>query len=168
MATPDAQLIARLRASISYSPLTGEFVWLVQPNGRVPVGSIAGHARPDGYIQIGFEGRPYLAHQLAWLHSHATLPKVELDHVDGNRANNRLSNLREASHAENMQNKAKYKNNPFGHTGVYWNPKTCKWFANIRVDGKMIHLGHFVKLADAINTRTIAKSTHHSFQPVER
>lgn len=161
-------LIDRLRSSIKYTPSNGEFIWLIQPNGRVPVGSVAGHARPDGYIQIGFEGHPFLAHQLAWLHTHGVLPRAEIDHIDGDRSNNRLHNLREATHIENMQNKATYKNNTSGYTGVYWNDKTCKWHASIRVNGQMIHLGNFRDLRQAVAIRANAKAEHHLFQPTIR
>lgn len=143
-------------------------MWVAQPNNRVLAGSAAGHLRPDGYIQIGFEGQPFLAHQLAWLHTHGVLPTAEIDHVDGNRGNNRLRNLREATHTENMQNKAMYKNNKSGHPGVYWNARTCKWYASIRTRGQMIHLGHFQDLSYAISARTDAKLKHHTFQPVAR
>ena len=70
-------------------------------------------------------------------------PPFDLDHIDGDRTNNRMSNLRPTNDRLNCGNAKRYKNNTSGHKGVSWHITKKAWFANIRVHGKLVHLGKF-------------------------
>lgn len=94
---------------------------------------------------------------------HGVLPK-EVDHINGNTTDNRIENLRVASHAENMRNCKIQARNTSGAKGVYWNKATQKYTASIRVDGVLHHLGTFSNFADAVSVRKqSAESNHREF-----
>lgn len=107
---------------------------------------IAGSETKGGYIEIGIDGRRYLAHRLVWLYLHGYLPEHEIDHKDRVRSHNWEGNLRESTHHCNTKNASKSINNKSGITGVYWHKTAGKWAASIMVDGKNVHLG----LADTL------------------
>jgi len=131
----------KLRELLSYDPDTGLFTWRKRTSNRVTAGSVAGHpCRRDGRLMIGIGGKVYLAHRLAWLHVHGTMPK-EIDHVDGDPTNNRLNNLRECSHAQNQKNLKRAKHNTSGFKGVHYHRGAGKWRARIQSDGKTKSLG---------------------------
>lgn len=157
--------IIALREALAYNPDTGVFTWRVRPNGRITVGDVAGNPRTDGYTQIRFQRQLYLTHQLAWAYVHGKFPEKGLDHIDRDKANNRINNLRPATQLENMQNKGMYCNNSSGYTGVNWNNRSKKWTANIRISGDLIHIGTYVRMEDAIEARRLAKAQHHLFNP---
>lgn len=133
----------RLRDVLSYDPSTGVFTWLLDTGKKRMVGNVAGYLAPDGRVSLRIDGTLYRAHRLAWFHVHGAWPSNEIDHVNGNPADNRLSNLREASHQQNMANRKRAKHNASGVKGVYFNKQCGKWRASIRVDGRNRHIGHF-------------------------
>ena len=90
---------------ISYNPKTGEFKW-IKSRGTIKAGSVTGATSPEGYIIIGFNGARLRAHRLAWFYTYGVFPSGVIDHIDNNKANNRIRNLRDVSHAENSQNRA--------------------------------------------------------------
>ena len=102
----------------------------------------------DGYWHVQIGSKLYLAHRLAWFYTRGGWPRDQIDHVDGNRANNRLSNLREATHTQNMQNRKINRNNKCGFKGVARVPSN-RWRARIKVSNKSIHLGTFDTRAQA-------------------
>lgn len=130
----------RLRSVLSYDPETGEFVWLKKISKKVVVGKVAGGVNVGGYIVIGIDGQPTYAHRLAWLYMTGKWPK-QLDHADGDRQNNRFSNLREANHAENIMNAKLFATNVSGFKGVSWHRGAGKWQASIGLGGKSVYLG---------------------------
>lgn len=79
--------------------------------------------------------------------------KTVVDHIDGNKSNNRVDNLRWCNQVENLRNTAKYRNNASGIKGVSWHKKVNKWCAAIRVDGINVHLGCFDNIEDAKQAR---------------
>ena len=94
-----------LRSLLSYDPETGEFRWRIS-RGRVSVGDIAGsHPNRVGYLRIMLGDVEYRAHRLAWLYIYGKWPELVIDHIDRNKTNNRIANLRDVSHAENMRNR---------------------------------------------------------------
>ncbi len=157
---------ARLKELLSYNPLTGDFTNLKSGKGRKPVGAVVGCAHKHGYVTSMVDGKNYLHHRLAWLYVHGYLPPADIDHRDGNRANNSLLNLREATRSENCQNAALKSNNSTGQTGVW--PVGNKWRARLTVSGKHHHLGYFADKPDADAAYLAAKNKHHEFQPVPR
>lgn len=133
----------RLREVLQYDPDTGVFVWLVSTSNRVKVGAVAGRIRSDGSVRIGFDGRLYLAHRLAWFSVHGCWPSAELDHLNRNPEDNRLCNLREATKTQNMWNTKRRCDNSTGFKGVIWSKQKRKFQARITINGEPRHLGFF-------------------------
>jgi hypothetical protein len=133
----------RLHSLLAYNPKTGLWVWRVTPGGRARAGAIAGSLDGCGYHAIKINRRLYLAHRLAFLYINGEWPKGEIDHVNHDRADNQWSNLREATHSQNLGNQGAYKNNRSGYKGVTWQKRDRKWQAQIQVGGKSHHLGHY-------------------------
>jgi hypothetical protein len=145
-----------LVSRLDYDPLSGAFT----TNGR-SVGSIfTGDNRRTKYIRISIDGRQYRAHRLAWLYIYGRWPKEEIDHIDGNGLNNKLSNLRECTRQENAKNKPLQKNNSSGISGVNWHSASQKWEAQIYVKRKKIYLGLFGCIEDAKRSRKDAEKKY--------
>lgn len=131
----------RLREVLDYDPETGVFLWKVPPRNQ-RVGQVTGTRKSDGYIRMRIDGRFYYAHRLAWLWMTGSWPANKIDHKSGMPSDNRLSNLREVSHAENLQNqRAARADNNTGLLGVC--PSRGKFMAQIIVLGKNHFLGRF-------------------------
>ena len=128
-----------LRRIFDYDPETGHFTWVVKTHPKVTIGKIAGRRDRKGYIEIKVHNRFYRAHRLAWLYVYGEWPRDQIDHINGVRDDNRISNLREATSAQNCSNKGMSKNNTSGFKGVSWYKPTSKWGARIRDK----HLGYF-------------------------
>lgn len=158
----------RLRQILTYAPETGDMRWRVRTNSRICVGNVAGSINSQGYRQIRIAGRLYKAHRLAWLHVYSQWPVDQIDHKNGVRSDNRISNLRQATRAENGQNLAPHPRNKSGYPGVDWHIGKKKWQARITVDRKELHLGYFDERDDAVAARRTAKAKYHTFQPVDR
>src|SRR5579872_763292 len=94
----------RLKEVLIYSRTTGEFRWSQTPRSGVKAGAIAGNFSDPSCQRIRIDRKEYKAHNLAWLYVHGEWPRGELDHIDGDPHNNRLTNLREASHSQNLGN----------------------------------------------------------------
>ena len=104
------------------------------------VGSIAGSVSKNGYIEIDIDARRYTVHRLAFLYINGKFPDSVVDHVNGDKADNRLRNLIECSQGDNLQNIHKVKStSTTGYTGVH--RYKDKFRAKINIDGKQIHLG---------------------------
>lgn len=124
----------------------------------------------DGYCRGEVAGRYLLAHRVIWAMIYGEWPSQPIDHINGNPADNRISNLRSVSLSENQRNRRISKNNQSGVCGVSWRPTRKKWGAVIRAGGKQIHLGSFDLKADAIAARKAAEIEHgyhqnHGRQP---
>ena len=124
----------RVRDVLTYDPATGVFRWRVAASGRVQIGMIAGRTKIDGYRGIKIDGKEYQAHRLAWLYVHGFWPACHIDHINGIRNDNRLSNLRDVSRSENAQNQYRV-------LGVCLTRR--KFQAQIKIDGKSRYLGRF-------------------------
>lgn len=129
-----------------------------------PAGGLDG----KGYVRIRIGGFRFRAHRLIWRMMKGTWPRSEVDHRDGDRQNNRLDNLREATSAQNSQNRRKRITNTSGFTGVYWHKKTSQWRVELAVDGQRIYGGLFHRKDDAASAYLILKKRHHKFQPTPR
>jgi len=129
-----------LKEILDYNPETGVFIWLKHNKNQKSIGDAAGHLMAEGRTSIRINYISYLLHRLAWLYVYGKWPN-EIDHINHNQSDNRISNLREVTHRENMLNQSMCKNNTSGVTGVYWHKKNNKWFASIMVKGVAIHLG---------------------------
>lgn len=160
-----------LRQLLDYDPKTGIFTWRMSTGSRAVAGSKAGsrNGGRDGYIRIMVSKRVYLAHRLAWLHTHGEWPEDQIDHRNGARDDNRLSNLRLATNSQNGANKRRYANNRSGAKGVYWRGQRGKWTADIQVNGNRKNLGLFTtKEAAAEAYRQAAEAVFGEFACANR
>lgn len=159
---------ARLKELLRYCPDTGVFDWISNNGMRVCIGKPVG-SKSRGYLRIRVDGKKYFAHRLAWLYVHGEWPEHELDHVNRDRADNRIANLRPASDTQNQRNRGIQRNNSSGVTGVYWRPADRKWQAMIKINKKLISLGVFALKGDAVQARRAAEVEHFgSFAPENR
>lgn len=133
----------RLRELLDYNPGDGTCRWRTTLGSRALRGNIAGSPHPEGYLSIRIDRKRYLSHRLAWLFIYGEFPGCGLDHVNGQRNDNRISNLRKATLSQNQGNSRKQKNNKSGFKGVCSNSRGNKWRAEIMIDGEHLHLGDF-------------------------
>ena len=148
-----------------YDPTTGQLTRRERLGRRSKLGEIVGHADTDGYLQTSINYKIYRVHRLIWMWVHGVWPACELDHVDRNNTNNRITNLREATTQINLHNKSTYKNNWSGTPGVQWYAPTCKWVVKISAGGKRIHLGYFRDKNEAASVYWQAKQKYHPTAP---
>ena len=146
---------------LEYNPSTGIFRWKVS-RGTRKSGAVAGKVTRQGYIHIGFSGKLYAAHRLAWLFVFGTWPKHEIDHINRNKADNRIENLRDITRSENKQNTvAAYSNNGTGLLGVSKLSGKRLFSARIMVSGKAKCLGTFTDPIEASRAYQTAKNNMH-------
>ena len=144
----------------------GELYWKKPLNSTMrkrkyyDLGDKAGKQHSAGYVQICLNRRLYLAHRLIFLWHHGYLPRV-LDHIDGNRLNNKIENLRAATYSENQFNRKIGKNNTSGHKGISWSLQYQKWLARIWCHGKAIYLGKYDNLDDAVKAVKLKREELH-------
>jgi len=158
-----------LRRHLKYDPETGEFSWIRRyrnENGRSANALVLGvplkNVSPsNGYVRIGFRGTRYLAHRLAWFYVHGRFPRFCIDHVNGDRADNRICNLREATRSQNLWNVPLKAANTSGYKGVSWDRTRNKFQAKVTVHGKQIHLGRFDSAAEAYQVYCAAAKKYH-------
>lgn len=135
----------RIRELFDYRD--GNLYWKRSKAHCVEVGDRAGTSHPNGYRKIQINGKQYFAHRLIFLYHHGYLPEF-LDHIDSEKSNNEISNLREATHQENHRNQKKRKHHNGKPTSsrfkcVCWNKRAKKWMAYITIKGKQKHLGYY-------------------------
>lgn len=155
----------RLRELLHYDPETSLFTWRNDAGrwGRIKAGSVAGSPNEDGYIRIGIDGGLYRAHRLAFLYMTGAWPTADVDHKFGIRSDNRWSEIRDATHAQNLQNRrSPQANSKSGLLGVSWHNGRPR--AQIRVGGIPVHLGYFDTPELAHAAYLEAKARHHEFQ----
>jgi hypothetical protein len=153
----------RVREILNYDPLTGVFTRRVTVRGARS-GDIAGYRRPDGYFVISIDGAQYRAHRIAWLYVNGAWPTNLIDHINGVSDDNRIANLREATDAENNQNRRRAKaRGASGYIGVSWHNRGRRWVANIAINGEQIYLGLFDTEEAASEAYLKAKRKHHPF-----
>ena len=142
--------IEELREFLHYEPDTGLFRWKVDRRGTAKAGSVAGSLNYTGYIFIRINGRSFCAHRLAWALYHNQDPgSMQIDHIDQNKSNNKIINLRLANHGPNNAYAGPQKNNKLGIKGVsYWNGK---FKAQIFKNQKKYHLGYYDTMEEASN-----------------
>ena len=137
-----------LKSQLDYDKETGVFTWKVRNSNRVKIGQVAGNAHNCGYIELQVLGEKHLAHRLAWLYVHGEYPKI-IDHINGNRSDNRICNLRNVGYKENTYNSKLRKDNKSGVKCVSFNIKLKKYEVRIFHDGKLQNYGYYENLEDA-------------------
>lgn len=148
----------RLREVLSYDQESGAFVRIrALPGAQL---GAAGGLDKRGYLAIRVDGQRYLAHRLAWLYVFGAWPEGDVDHANGDRADNRIENLRLANRSQNKANSKKYDNNSSGFKGVCWRKETGRWRARIGVNGEVLNLGSFDNAEDAYRAYSVAAEQH--------
>ena len=142
----------------------GKLYWIGFPNPEqtrsVKVGDVAGYKHPDnkGYVRVQVMGKMLRVHRVIWEMHNGKIPEsMEIDHINGIRSDNRIENLRIVDGLENMKNKGIYKNNKTGFVGVEKIKANGKYRASIRVNKKLIFLGEYISIEDAIDARKKAE-----------
>lgn len=152
----------RLKSLLTYDADTGEFRWRVNRTGGAKAGCRAGSFDTERYLVMRVDGRYYRGHRLIWLYVHGQWPTHHIDHINGDPSDNRLSNLRAATPAQNNMNRRKDCRNSSGKTGVTWCANSKKWRADIGQDGRILRLGRFDTLKAAIAARDEAERNHNA------
>lgn len=159
---------------LSYDPETGVLTWKERPremftSERIFLSWNAKNAHKKagtlnkGYVILALwcTGKPLhlSAHRVAWLLHTGSWPELHLDHINGDRQDNRIENLRQVTPAENSRNMHMHSRNTSGHSGVYTDKKCVNrpWLATIQVDGKPHYLGSYVTKEEAIAVRKEAE-----------
>lgn len=147
-----------VRRELDYDPDTGEL-------RRKSTGKRVGSKTSNGYLATSVGGKTYLAHRLAWLIAYGAFPREDIDHINRDKSDNRLKNLRDVPRKLNIENRNPTRANTSGVPGVYWEPENQKWRAKIRHNYKQIHLGRFATKAEAIRARQAAEQMYFAPQP---
>lgn len=158
---------------LAYNPDTGVLTWLPRPVAafKSEASSRRWHSNfcgkpaltasnSDGYRIGGIMGRLYRAHRVAWALAHGAWPEGEIDHINGDRADNRLANLRDVSRAKNQRNAKMQVNNTSGVNGVGWMASHNKWRADMKIDGAYKFLGLFDTKEAAATARAAANDRY--------
>jgi len=131
----------------------GVLYWKNPTSFRVKKGEFAGTVYHDGNVNIQIKGKVYKRHRLIWMFKHGYFPK-QLDHIDRDRSNDRLNNLRESNQSENNANKAKTnKKTSSIYIGVSWSESRKRWESKVMKNRKTYHLGRFKCEIEAAKAR---------------
>jgi len=151
----------RLSTLFVYDHESGKLKRIASVRGsRKTVGCV----RPDGYLTVCIDRKPYLYHRIVWLLVNGELPPNEIDHVNGDRSDNRISNLRLATPHQNRQNKQSVRTRT-GKRGVTIDMRTGRFIARIGFFGKTLHIGVFDTIDEAATAARTARDslfTHHT------
>ena len=149
----EVDILAWMRRHVTLNA-QGFLVWENPPGNRVRKGNLIGAVSAQGYRYVKVMGKKtYLVHRLVWLWHHGKFPEQQIDHIDRDRQNNHIDNLREVDDAGNRKNQKMNRTNTSGVTGVSWYKARGLWRAVI--GGKF--LGYFEKKSDAITARLKAE-----------
>ena len=177
-ASPDPDLVAR---TFDYDTMTGALIWKWRPRDMFKsdlawtginkryTGKRAGHTHTctvgKKYVQVWFCGRLHYAHRIVWVMHYGPIPDgMQIDHIDGDGTNNRLSNLRIVTASENKRNMRKLKTNTTGYTGVYRDARTGEYYARVAYRDGMMTLGR-AKTAEAAYAIRQAHNAANGFHP---
>ena len=140
-----------------YDPDTGALLNRVHRHRKARAGEEAGFINVRGYRVVKINNYVYKAHRIIWFMQYGDWPVDQIDHIDHDKTNNRIKNLREATNRENSRNQKLSIRNTSGIIGVCWDKWANKFLATIRVNGKLIHLGRFDDISSAAKCRNDAE-----------
>ncbi|HEN3329032.1 TPA: HNH endonuclease [Yersinia enterocolitica] len=140
-----------------YNPTDGKLRWKI-PKGNVLLGEEAGSPNGEGYLRVGLNCKTYAVHRIAWEIYMGPIPAgMQIDHIDHNRINNKIENLRVVTNEDNCKNRSLQRDNSSGVCGVTWDKSKKKWYSQIMVNNKQINLGRFHDINEAISARKDAE-----------
>jgi len=167
--------VAFLRECLDYEPNTGTVLWKHRPRShfsseaafqthdRHKAGTVAGGVDSStGYRVVGLCRKLFYAHRVAWALHHGEWPNGVIDHIDGDRLNNALSNLRVVTQFENARNASIGRNNTSGAVGVSFDKRSGKWRARVMHQYREVYSGLFASKEAAIAARA-AKAKDYGF-----
>lgn len=153
----------RVRELFNYDPFTGVLAWKKQPRGRYKPSLVAGYRSKEGYLITSVDNKLRKNHRLAWAVAYGAWPKHEIDHINGDKSDNRIANLRDVAHKENVENLLTANSYSKGRVlGVSWHVRIQKFHARIGVNGKLIHLGYYTTPEEAHQAYLTAKRRLHA------
>lgn len=143
----------------------GSLSWKVKIADKINIGQRAGTKHSGGYWQIRIYKKIYLEHRLVWLYHYGYLPTCQIDHINRNKLDNRIENLRlcPRNELDNCQNLGLNPRNTSGHTGISWSKQCNKWVVQISSDGKNKSIGYFSDIEEAIKARKQAEIKYFNF-----
>jgi hypothetical protein len=163
-----------LRKLLRYETKTGKLFWRERtPEMFRKVGYEkswnARYANKEAFTSLNSEGyftgqiycKTYSAHRVILAMHTGTWSKQDVDHINGIKSDNRISNLRNSTHAQNMYNTGPYANNKSGQKGVYFHERDQRWRAQIRISGKVTYLGSFIEKSQAVAAYQASAIKHH-------
>jgi hypothetical protein len=154
--------LAGLEKVLRYDANTGLLYWTTYIYRIKKPGDLAGHQNSRGYIEIRFDRTTYQAHRLAWyLHTGEDPGTMQVEHIDTNRTNNKIENLRLATALQNSWNTGKKLGTTSQYKGVAFYARYGKWTSQIRVNRKSIHLGYFTDELEAHRAYCLAAVEMH-------
>jgi hypothetical protein len=155
---------SELKQILHYDLDTGLFTWLVDKSRAIKAGTVAKNLNQKGYCRIKINGQEYLAHRLAWLYVNGVMPKDGIDHINNIKTDNKITNLREATHSQNMRNRLLTVRNNTGYKGVSFCKRAKKFKVGITFNNKQIHLGYFSDAKSAsLAYESYGKKLHGEF-----
>lgn len=132
----------KIEDCISLDPKSGNLAWRVRVNNSVKVGDNIGTKHNKGYKFFRLNKTFDFNHRVVWYLAHGEWPLGEIDHINGDKSDNRLENLRDVTHRQNMWNKASQKATSV-YKGVHWHKGSSKWRATLWTGASKVHLGLF-------------------------
>lgn len=153
---------------LTYDPLTGLLTWMSRPgkdswNARYAGREAMTNLDHNGYRRSRIFGIPVAAHRVIWAMAHGAWPEGDIDHINGDKTDNRLANLREVTRQGNNRNMSRRKDNTSGITGVSWDRARQLWVARIKHNGRYKALGRFhsVEAAAVARERAMREFGYH-------
>ena len=143
----------------AFEYVDGMLLWKNPKTNRLKKGAVAGTLK-DGYRRVNLNYTLYYVHRLVWLYHYGVMPLGMIDHIDMDRSNNRIENLREATPTQNSMNRLKTKSNSSGFKGVSFHEKTQKWRAACSVNGSRKYLGLY-KSPEEAHAAYVQEVTKH-------
>lgn len=141
--------LEELRLLFKYDPETGKIF-------NQKTGKEIGYNNGKGYLRTQVKDNKVVLHQLAWVLVYGEVPSMDIDHINGNKMDNRLDNLRLVSRGANLQNSKVYR-------GFWWNKLAKKWSVAVKINYKAIHIGYFDTELDARAAYIRAKRELHPY-----
>lgn len=149
----------QVRKIFEYLPETGQLRRRITTSANAIAGELAGYPDGKGYLCVSVKKRLYRFHRIVFLHVHGWLPE-QLDHIDGDKLNNRVENLRPCTCSRNAGNAKLMRHNTSGYRGVSQNAKSGKWVAQIKIFGQQTYLGRFDTPEEAARVYNTAAIEH--------